>query len=217
MTTAILTAMKEEAEAIIVRFSLVEEKRMKNITVFGGQYNNEKIILILTGIGKVQSALGTTFLFENYTFDRLVNIGIAGNIAGNIFKIGDVIFPTTFVQQDMYLPFEGRHLDYIKKPIEIKNFRPEKNIGIYGGVCATGDEFVDKIERIQFLRDNFQADICEMEAFAILSVAREYDFLNNCIVIKAISDGADNEAKDAHMDNLEFAMKNSIYALENIL
>lgn len=84
-------------------------------------------------------------------------------------------------------------------------------------MCATGDEFIDKTERIQFLRENFQADICEMEAFAILSVAREYDFLENCIVIKAISDGADNEAKDAHMDNLEFAMKNSIVALESIL
>lgn len=217
MTTAILTAMKEEADTIISRFSLIEEKKMKNITVFQGQYNDEKIILILTGIGKLQSAMATTFLFENYTFDRLVNIGIVGNVAGDIFKIGDVIFPTTFVQQDMYLPFNGAHLDYIKKPIEINNFRPEKNIGIYGGVCATGDEFVDKTERIQFLRENFQADICEMEAFAILSVAREYDFLENCIVIKVISDGADNEAKDAHMDNLEFAMKNSIVALESIL
>lgn len=217
MTTAILTAMKEEADAIISRFSLVEEKKMKNITVFQGQYNNEKIILVLAGIGKLQSAMATTFLFENYEFDRLVNIGIVGNVAGDVFKIGDVIFPTTFVQQDMYLPFDGAHLDYIKKPIEIKNFQPTQDMGIYGGVCATGDEFVDKIERIEFLRNNFQADICEMEAFSILSVAREYDFLENCIVIKAISDGADNESKEAHMDNLEFAMKNSILALEKVL
>lgn len=126
MTTAILTAMKEEADTIISRFSLIEEKKMKNITVFQGQYNDEKIILILTGIGKLQSAMATTFLFENYTFDRLVNIGIVGNVAGDVFKIGDVIFPTVFVQQDMYLPFDGPHLDYIKKPIEINNFRPEK-------------------------------------------------------------------------------------------
>jgi nucleoside phosphorylase len=56
-----------------------------------------------------------------------------------------------------------------------------------------------------------------MEAFAILSVAREYEALDKCVVIKAVSDWADNEAKDAHMDNLEFAMNNSIIVLELVL
>ena len=41
--------------------------------------------------------------------------------------------------------------------------------------------------------------------------------LDKCIVIKAISDWADNEAKEAHMNNLEFAMNNSISILEFIL
>ena len=81
----------------------------------------------------------------------------------------------------------------------------------------TGDEFVDKEERISKLRVDFWADICEMEAFSILSVAREYNMLDKCIVIKAISDWADNEAKEAHMNNLEFAMNNSISILEFIL
>jgi len=56
-----------------------------------------------------------------------------------------------------------------------------------------------------------------MEAFAVLSVAREYHALDKCVVIKAVSDGANNEAKDTHMDNLDFAMKNSIDVLELIL
>jgi nucleoside phosphorylase len=38
-----------------------------------------------------------------------------------------------------------------------------------------------------------------MEAFAVASVAREFNSLDKCIFIKAISDGADNEAKDTHM------------------
>jgi nucleoside phosphorylase len=85
------------------------------------------------------------------------------------------------------------------------------------GVCLTGDQFIDKEELVAELRDEYGADICEMEAFAILSVAREYDALDKCVVIKAVSDGADNEAKDAHMDNLNFAMNNSIIVLELIL
>jgi hypothetical protein len=34
----------------------------------------------------------------------------------------------------------------------------------------------------------YLADICEMEAFVILSVAREYNMLDKCVVIKAVSD-----------------------------
>ncbi len=220
-TKAIITAMKEEADTIITTFWLVETKKLKNIKIFEWNKNDTKIILVLAGIGKIQAAMATTFLLENYTIDTLINIGIAGNTAGWELKIGDVVLPTSFVQQDMYLPFDGEHLDYAKKPIFIKNFdekiATEKFSTILGGVCVTWDEFVDNDERIIFLKDTFDAKVCEMEAFAILSVAREYDMLDRCIVIKAISDGADNEAKDVHMNNLEFAMKNSIEVLNFVL
>ena len=56
-----------------------------------------------------------------------------------------------------------------------------------------------------------------MEAFAILSIARNYWILDKTIVIKWISDWANNEAIDAHMSNLEVAMKNSIVVLDEIL
>jgi nucleoside phosphorylase len=85
------------------------------------------------------------------------------------------------------------------------------------GLCVTGDQFIDDEEKIADLKDKFEADICEMEAFAVLSVAREYDALDKCIVIKAVSDGANSEAKDAHMDNLQFAMNNSVIVLEFVL
>jgi len=35
--------------------------------------------------------------------------------------------------------------------------------------------------------------------------------------IKAISDGANNESQLAHMDNLDFAMENSIQVLKELL
>jgi nucleoside phosphorylase len=56
-----------------------------------------------------------------------------------------------------------------------------------------------------------------MEAFAIASVAREFGSLEKLICIKAVSDWADNEAKDAHMGNLDFAMQNSLLVLEKII
>ena len=67
------------------------------------------------------------------------------------------------------------------------------------------------------LSEKYNADVIEMEAFAIWSVAREFSILDKCIFIKAISDWANNESIDAHMWNLDFAMKNSILALDMII
>ncbi len=130
--------------------------------------------------------------------------------------------PNTFIQHDMYLPFEWSHLDYAKKPIFLEyaiweNYDLTKFGLILNWVCLTWDQFIDDEEKVNELRLNFGADLCEMEAFSVLSVAREYDILDKCVVIKAVSDWADNEAKDAHMDNLNFAMENSISVLDFIL
>ena len=226
LTKAIITAMKEEAEVIIKKFNLKETKSLRNIKIFEWTRSwddwEENLFLVLWWIWKIQAAIATTYLLENYSVDKIINIWIAGNLTGNDLKVWDVLLPNTFIQQDMYLPFEWSHLDYAKKPIFLEyaiweNYDLQKFWLILNWVCVTGDEFVDKEERISKLRVDFWADICEMEAFSILSVAREYNMLDKCIVIKAISDWADNEAKEAHMNNLEFAMNNSISILEFIL
>ena len=226
LTKAIITAMKEEAELIIKKFNLKETKSLKNIKIFEWTRSwddwEENLVLVLWWIWKIQAAIATTYLLENYSVDKIINIWIAGNLTGNDLKVWDVLLPNTFIQQDMYLPFEWSHLDYAKKPIFLEyaiweNYDLQKFWLILNWVCVTGDEFVDKEERISKLRVDFWADICEMEAFAILTTAREYGILDKCIVIKAISDWADNEAKDTHMNNLEFAMENSIAILEFVL
>jgi len=226
LTKAIITAMKEEAELIIKKFNLKETKSLRNIKIFEWTRSwddwEENLVLVLWWIWKIQAAIATTYLLENYSVDKIINIWIAGNLTGNDLKVWDVLLPNTFIQQDMYLPFEWNHLDYAKKPIFLEyaiweNYDLQKFWLILNWVCVTGDEFVDKEDRISKLRVDFWADICEMEAFSILSVAREYNMLDKCIVIKAISDWADNEAKEAHMNNLEFAMNNSISILEFIL
>ncbi len=226
LTKAIVTAMKEEADLIIKKFDLKETKSLKNIKIFEWTRVwddwEENIVLVLWWIWKIQAAIATTYLLENYSVDKLINIWIAWNLTGNDLKVWDVILPNTFVQQDMYLPFEWEHLDYAKKPIFLEyaiweNYDLQKFWLILNWVCATWDEFVDNRDRMLELRNDFWADICEMEAFAILTTAREYGILDKCIVIKAISDWADNEAKDAHMNNLEFAMENSIAILEFVL
>ena len=121
LTKAIITAMKEEAELIIKKFNLKETKSLKNIKIFEWTRSwddwEENLVLVLWWIWKIQAAIATTYLLENYSVDKIINIWIAGNLTGNDLKVWDVLLPNTFIQQDMYLPFEWEHLDYAKKPI----------------------------------------------------------------------------------------------------
>jgi nucleoside phosphorylase len=88
---------------------------------------------------------------------------------------------------------------------------------VMNGICITWDQFIDDEEKMRELKENFWECIVDMESFSLLSVAREFNALEKCVVIKWISDGADVNAKDAHMNNLEFAMNNSVILLDSIL
>ena len=232
LTKAIITAMSEEADLIIKKYNLKEvisDKIPTTVKIFEWERKNfdedstDKIVLVLAWIGKIAASLATSYLLENYDVNKIVNIWIAWNLdtSGDI-KIWDVFIPNTFIQHDLYLPFDWDHLDYAKKPIFLdyavwENFDLTKFGLIMNWVCLTWDQFVDDEEITSNLRETLWGDIVEMEAFAILSVARAYWVLDKCVVIKAVSDWADSESQDAHMDNLVFAMENSVSVLEFII
>lgn len=210
----ILTAMSEEAKLIIDAYGLQKIDQLSNIHF----YANNQIVLALSGVGKIQASIGTTLLMERYQPDRLINIGIAGSLLWESAQIGEVFLIDRIRQHDMYLPFDGEHLSYAKGEIRLPMPRSELDaVCRYWGLVLTWDQFLDDAEKVAQLAQQTQADLVEMEAFAIASVAREYGKLDRLIIIKAISDGADNHAQSAHMDNLDFAMQNSLLVLDEIL
>ncbi len=232
LTKAIITAMRQEADLIIKKYSLKKINSSnipKLIEIYEGKKENkqeksyDKIVLVLSWIWKIWASIASTYLFENYDINKLINIWIAGSLDSSWeIKIWDVFIPNTFVQHDIYLPFEESHLDYAKKPIFLEssiweNYDLNKFGLILNWVCLTWDQFIDNEDIKNDLKTNFSWDLVEMEAFAILSVARSYNSLDKCVVIKAVSDWADNESKDSHMNNLDFAMSNSISILDLII
>lgn len=213
----ILTAMAEEAQHIIDLCGLQATKKLQNISFF----ENKEVVLVLTGVGKIQASIGATLLCTNYKLSKLINIGIAGSLLGQEANIGDIFLVNKVAQHDMYLPFEGKHLDYAKGQITLPSMlqRAEKtgNWVFTDASCLTGDQFVDDAQKVQALRAKTQAHVVEMEAFAVASVAREFWMLEKLIIIKAISDGADSDARAAHEENLDFAMRKSIEILQLVL
>lgn len=215
---AILTAMREEAEHIISNYWLNLVKKINQLEI----YENNEFVLALAWIWKIQASIWASYLYFNYEISHFINIWIAWSLLWDKASIWDVFLVNKISQHDMYLPFDGEHLNYAKKEITFENdlnidfsdldFGVTKN-----AYCLTWDQFIDDWEKVLELANKFKASVCEMEAFAVGSVIREFWDLKTSFFIKAISDWADNEAKDAHMWNLDFAMKNSLLVLDKIL
>ena len=209
--------MDQEAEIIINFLWLELSKTYKNIKI----YEKDWYVLALSWMWKVQASIWATILCSEYWVESLINIWVAWNLNGNNAKIWDVFLIKEIIQHDMYLPLPW-DLDYAKWTIKISfqsgidwnkyNFWFHEN-----AKCVTWDQFIDDPEKSNQLRDNYWADVAEMEAFSVASVAREFWILDNTIIIKSISDWADNDANDWLYNNLEFAMNNSIEILKVIL
>lgn len=213
----ILCAMPDEANIIIEKYNLKQIKTYKEISV----YKWENIVLVKSGIGKIQATMWTMILLQHWEFEKIINIWIAWNswkqenaLPWDVFLIDKVI------QHDIYLPFEWEHLNYAKWEIEIcsKINIEWMDFNIFDeSICATWDQFIDDDKVVENIVKNHNADVVEMEAFAFLSVLREFDLLDKAYVIKSVSDAANKEARKAHESNLELAMQNGVKVLDVLL
>ncbi len=212
------TAMIQEAELIINKYNLQQFDQLKNIKF----YKNNDLVLVFSGIWKIQTGIGMSYILQKFNFEKIINIWIAGNTwKQSNSKVWDIFFPTIFWQHDMYLPFEGSHLDYALKPIQIDlkfNIDNSRDFSIFeNAICATWDQFIDDEKKVEQIKKQFDADIIDMEAFAFVSVLREFGLLDKAVVIKSVSDSANQDAIVDHERNLKLAMENGLEVLDKIL
>jgi len=89
---AIISAFYKEVAPIIKHYKL--KKLNSPFEIF----KNDEIIVIISGIGKLNSAIATTYLLSNYNIDFIMNFGIVGSKS---FKIGE-IFLINKINKNLY-------------------------------------------------------------------------------------------------------------------
>ncbi len=213
----ILCAMLDEANIIIEKYNLKEIKTYKEISV----YKWKNIVLVKGWIWKIQATMWTMILSQYGPFEKIINIWIAWNSWKEENALPwDVFLVDKVVQHDMYLPFEWEHLNYAKWEIDIcsKINIEWADFNIFDeSICATWDQFIDDENVVSQIVKKHNAHVVEMEAFAFLSVLREFNLLDKAYIIKSVSDAANEEARKAHESNLELAMINWVKVLEVLL
>ncbi|MBE6048571.1 MAG: 5'-methylthioadenosine/adenosylhomocysteine nucleosidase [Clostridium sp.] len=228
MIFGIIAAMSEELEILLKDMNLEDKKIKANMTFNKGKLWGKDVVAVVCGIGKVNAAICTQILASEYNVDKIINVGVAGGIGKQIYP-GDIVIADNLVEHDMdTTAFGDPHgqvprmdtFDFKCDPDLISAakkacYKLDGNIHTFVGRIVSGDVFVADIEKIQWLESEFSALSCEMEGASIAHTC----YLNGIpfVVIRSISDNANN---GAHMEYEKFtpiAVKNSTALLKEML
>ena len=213
----IVVAMEKEAKNFIDK--MINTRKCCEIgkDVYEGNFNNKKVVLIISGIGKVNSALSTQYLIDNYKPDYVLNFGTTGAIDKNM-QVGDVYIVKQAMQYDFDLSEiddceVGYMQDYDTKFYTCNNkFLNEKNAI---GVLATADRFSNNVKEIEFLIEQ-GCNLKDMEGGAIFQVCRANNV--ELLMIKSVSDVyGQGTMTEQYLKNVKIASQKLIEYLEKIV
>ena len=204
----IIGAMEQEVAALKEKMENVKITRKAMMEFNEGEIAGKKVVVVRSGIGKVNAAICTQILIDDFNAEVVINTGIAGSLNADI-NIGDIVLSTDVVHHDVDATGFGYPKGQIPQMEEFsfqadaalrglaakicKEVNPE--IEVFEGRICSGDQFVSDDDVKEEIVRNFGGYATEMEGVAIGQTA----YLNGVpfLVIRAISDKADGSA---HVD-----------------
>ena len=228
MTIGIIGAMEEEVAVLKQEMDIEETVDYAYMQFCKGTLCGKNVVIVRSGIGKVNAAICAQILADKFNVDVLINTGIAGSLDAAI-DIGDMVISTDLVEHDMDATIFGDPLGQVPRmdtfsfPAEANliekavaaNEEANPDIKTFTGRIVSGDQFVSSAEVKEKLVKNFQAKCTEMEGAAIAHAA----YLNkvSCVIIRAISDKADNSATMDYPTFEKKAIEHSVRLVRNLL
>ena len=228
MTIGIIGAMEEEVAVLKQEMNIEETVDYSSMRFCKGTLCGKNVVIVRSGIGKVNAAICAQVLVDRFNVDILINTGIAGSLDAAI-DIGDMVISTDLVEHDMDATIFGDPLgqvprmdtfsfpaaaSLIEKAVAA-NEEANPDIKTFTGRIVSGDQFVSAAEVKEKLVKNFGGKCTEMEGAAIAHAA----YLNkiSCVIIRAISDKADNSATMDYPTFEKKAIEHSVRLVRNLL
>ena len=228
MIIGIIGAMEEEVALLKQDMDVQETVEAASMSFCKGKLCGRDVVVVRSGIGKVNAGVCAQILVDRFGVNVLINTGIAGSLDAAI-DIGDMVISTDLVEHDVDATGFGYPVGQIPR-METFSFPADKalvekakaaneeanpDIHTFTGRIVSGDQFVSSSEVKEHLVHTFHGMCTEMEGAAIAHAA----WLNEIpfVIIRAISDKADNSAA---MDYDEFekqAIEHSVRLVENMV
>lgn len=224
----IIGAMEIEVNRIKEQMEDVSVTDKAGMSFFEGKWNGNDVVVVRSGIGKVNAAVCAQILVDTFHADAIINTGIAGSLKDEI-NIGDIVLSTDAIQHDMDAQGFGYAPGVIPQ-MEVSDFQADEklielakkccaevcpDIQVFTGRVVSGDQFISDKKKKEWLSSQFEGLCAEMEGAAIAQAA----YLNHVpfLIIRAISDKADDSATMDYPEFEAMAAENSVKLLADIV
>ncbi|MHA8138658.1 5'-methylthioadenosine/adenosylhomocysteine nucleosidase [Lactobacillaceae bacterium Scapto_B20] len=226
MKYGILCAMDEEIKSLHDSLENETTKTIKGIDFFAGTINGESVVLVKSGIGKVEAGITSVLLVTEFDVDIIINTGSAAGI-GKGLSVGDVVVSTETAYHDADATAAG--YVYGQVPDQPARFKADqhfvdqlvaasKAVGLQAktGLIVSGDQFIASQTQIDRILKHFpDALSSEMEGAAVGQVANQFHI--PYVVIRAMSDVGDENADMSFNEFVIEAGKQSAKMMLNFL
>lgn len=224
---ALIGAMNEEIELLVAHMTNISETVKAGITFREGTYFGKDVVVCRTGVGKVNAAVTTQILIDQFGVEAVIFTGVAGALDPEL-QIGDLVISTECVQHDMdvtALGFPRGVIPYAdnsvypadRKLVELAVASGEKLFAgkVKQGRVLSGDQFIASREVVASLYQELNGVCVEMEGSSVAQVCA----MNGIpyVVLRSMSDKADGSA---HVNFAEFtviASENSYKMVEDMV
>lgn len=219
MKVAIIGAMEEEVSLLRKNIEDQQVETIAGCEFTTGIMDGVEVILLRSGIGKVNAAMSTTILLQKFAPEYIINTGSAGGFDPKL-NVGDVVISSEARHHDVDVTVFGYEYGQVPRlpaaftatdklvVIAEQSAKEIEGIQVVTGAIATGDTFMNDPERVEFVRSKFSnLQAVEMEAAAIAQVAHQFDV--PFVIIRSLSDIAGKESNVSFEQYLDKAAVNS--------
>ena len=212
----IIGAMEEEVAELKKDMQIEETVEMAGMVFCKGTLGGKDVVIVRSGIGKVNAGICAQILVSQFGADTQIDIGdmvistdalhhdmdatVFGDPAGQIPRMDTLSFPAD--------------KELVKKAVAA-NEKANPDIHTFTGRVASGDQFISDKEVKERIVSLFHPMCVEMEGAGIAQAA----YLNKVsyVIIRAISDKADNSATMDYPTFEKKAIAHSVRLMKELL
>ncbi len=196
-TIAIIGAMPSELADIRKTLGEAEIKKISGFEFFLNSYKGKTIINACCGIAKVNAALCTQVMIDNFKPDCVINTGIAGGMNTDV-KVCDIVISTEVLPHDLDPHFLDDYPPYCsvfkadRKLIEsAEKICAEFSVKSFRGRIVSGEAFISSNEVKTEIQNRLNPHAVDMESAAVGHCC----YLNDkpYVSVRCISDNADDD------------------------
>ncbi len=177
-TIAVIGTLEEEINSIRSEMEIISAKNIVGLDFVMGKMFGNNVVLVMSGIGKVNAAVCTQILIDMYAVDYVIDVGSAGILhpdmaTGDIVISDDVCyydFDTTFfgVPKGVIYRMEESFFKASPELIALSSkASEEQGLNTFIGRIVTGDKFVFETSEKNEIKNEFKALCIDMEGGAV--------------------------------------------------